>query len=168
MLCHLCLPIPADVAISAPFGQGLSGTVYIYRGSRQGIVTTPAQTLVGSELNLVPSAVSGLTSFGAYLSASTDIDGNQYNGEDMSLWYSFVKPLTYMHRPTFYVRFCLSPDLFTSFHFVFSFRSGYWGIHVSQGVCDKVSRDTSAVKFTWSAWECGWVAVPTDCLLCVC
>ena len=84
-LCHLCLPIPADVAISAPFGQGLSGTVYIYRGSRQGIVTTPAQTLVGSELNLVPSAVSGLTSFGAYLSASTDIDGNQYNGEDPPL-----------------------------------------------------------------------------------
>ena len=73
--------MPADVAISAPFGQGLSGTVYIYRGSRQGIITTPAQTLVGSELNLMPSAVEGLTSFGAFLSGTTDIDGNQYNGE---------------------------------------------------------------------------------------
>ena len=82
--------MPADVAISAPFGQGLSGTVYIYRGSRQGIITTPAQTLVGSELNLLPSAVSGLTSFGAYLSGSTDIDGNQYNGEHPSHHLSFV------------------------------------------------------------------------------
>ena len=72
---------PLDVAISAPFGQGLSGTVYIYRGSRQGIVMTPAQTLVGSELNLMPSTLAGLTSFGAYLSGGTDIDGNQYNGE---------------------------------------------------------------------------------------
>ena len=81
----VCLPMPLDVAISAPFGQDLSGTVYIYRGSRQGIITTPAQTLVGSELNLLPSAVSGLTSFGAYLSGSTDIDGNQYNGEARGL-----------------------------------------------------------------------------------
>ena len=76
-------PIPADVAISAPFGQGLSGTVYIYRGSLQGIVTTPAQTLTPQNLNLEPSAVSGLTSFGAYLSGTTDIDGNQYNGGDI-------------------------------------------------------------------------------------
>ena len=77
--------MPPDVAISAPFGQGLSGTVYIYRGSLQGIVTTPAQTLTPDNLNLMASAVSGLTSFGAFLSATTDIDGNQYNGEDLCI-----------------------------------------------------------------------------------
>ena len=75
--------MPADVAISAPFGQDQPGMVYIYRGSRQGIITTPAQTLTPHTLNLMPSAVSGLTSFGASLSGTTDVDGNQYNGEDV-------------------------------------------------------------------------------------
>jgi hypothetical protein len=67
-----------DVAISAPFGEGRSGTLYIYLGSSQGIVRSPAQEIVGSNLHLLSNVLANLTSFGASLSASTDIDGNGY------------------------------------------------------------------------------------------
>ena len=74
-----------DVAISAPFGEGQPGTVFIYVGSLQGIVRTPAQTIVGSQLNLMSGILANLTSFGASLSGTTDIDGNGYNGECTNL-----------------------------------------------------------------------------------
>ena len=116
--------MPVDVAISAPFGQGLSGTVYIYRGSRQGIITTPAQTLVGSELNLMPSAVEGLTSFGAFLSGTTDIDGNQYNGEHplLASGHHSVSKTCVVFIPLA-IALC---------------RSHYWSIYVAKGVCHEV------------------------------
>nr|WEL12721.1 integrin alpha V [Halisarca dujardinii] len=67
-----------DVAISAPFGEGQSGTVYIYLGSQQGMMRTPSQTILGSSLHLMPGLLTNLTSFGSSLSAG-DIDGNGYN-----------------------------------------------------------------------------------------
>ena len=78
----LTVPLYIDVAISAPFGNDplVSGTVYIYRGSLQGMIRQPSQTIVGSNLNLLSDKLAHLTSFGAYLSGSTDIDGNTYNG----------------------------------------------------------------------------------------
>ena len=72
--------VNVDVAISAPFGEGRSGTLYIYLGSSQGIVRSPAQEIVGSNLHLLSNVLTNLTSFGASLSASTDIDGNGYKG----------------------------------------------------------------------------------------
>nr|WEL12720.1 integrin alpha 5 [Halisarca dujardinii] len=67
-----------DVAISAPFGEGQSGTVYIYLGSQQGMMRTPSQTIVGSSLHLMPGLLTNLTSFGSSLSVG-DIDGNGYS-----------------------------------------------------------------------------------------
>jgi integrin alpha 8 len=72
-----------DVAISAPYGASGSsqagGTVIIYFGGSGGIVTTPAQIIVGRELNLLPSLVSGVEAFGVSISGDTDVDGNCYN-----------------------------------------------------------------------------------------
>ena len=85
MCSHVPHPLPSpDVAISAPYGASGSsqagGTVIIYFGGSGGIVTTPAQIIVGRELNLLPSLVSGVEAFGVSISGDTDVDGNCYNG----------------------------------------------------------------------------------------
>ncbi|XP_068123754.1 integrin alpha-7 isoform X1 [Hyperolius riggenbachi] len=57
-----------DIAIGAPFDG--SGKVFIYHGSRAGLVTKPAQVLDGLSV--------GLTTFGYSFSGGLDIDGNSY------------------------------------------------------------------------------------------
>ncbi|KAM8976450.1 integrin alpha-7 isoform 3-T3 [Pelodytes ibericus] len=57
-----------DVAIGAPFDE--DGKVYIYHGSRTGLVTKPAQVLDGIGV--------GVRTFGYSLSGGLDIDGNSY------------------------------------------------------------------------------------------
>ena len=73
-----------DLVVSAPFaafGSAEPGTVYVYRGSASGVVQEPAQVIRGDQLNLMPSQLASMRSFGAALSGNTDIDGNTYNGE---------------------------------------------------------------------------------------
>ncbi|XP_071991205.1 integrin alpha-7 isoform X1 [Engystomops pustulosus] len=57
-----------DVAVGAPFDG--SGKVFIYHGSKAGLVTKPAQVLDGISV--------GVNTFGYSLSGGIDIDGNAY------------------------------------------------------------------------------------------
>ncbi|XP_065515847.1 integrin alpha-7 isoform X3 [Lathamus discolor] len=57
-----------DLAVGAPFDG--AGKVYIYHGSRLGIVAAPAQVLDGEAV--------GVTAFGYSLSGGLDVDGNLY------------------------------------------------------------------------------------------
>ncbi|XP_053311576.1 integrin alpha-7 isoform X2 [Spea bombifrons] len=57
-----------DVAVGAPFDE--NGKVYIYHGSRTGLVTKPAQILHGIGV--------GVRTFGYSFSGGLDIDGNGY------------------------------------------------------------------------------------------
>uniref|UniRef100_A0A8C5M6P2 Integrin subunit alpha 7 n=1 Tax=Leptobrachium leishanense TaxID=445787 RepID=A0A8C5M6P2_9ANUR len=57
-----------DVAVGAPFED--DGKVYIYLGSRNGLITKPAQILDGIGV--------GVRTFGYSLSGGLDIDGNSY------------------------------------------------------------------------------------------
>jgi hypothetical protein len=68
-----------EVAISAPGGGGESGTVFIYSGRQGSITPVLTQTIIGSQLNLLSSALVNLTSFGSFVDGGTDIDGNFYN-----------------------------------------------------------------------------------------
>ena len=127
--------MPPDVAISAPFGEG-TGTVYIYRGSRQGIVTTPEQTLTPNRLNLMESVVSGVTTFGAHLSGTTDIDGNKHNGEDLCttvLLYCFT--YVYVIDHALYV-YCV-PTLLMTCALLYC-RSSHWELWFQKSVCSQV------------------------------
>ncbi|XP_075301718.1 integrin alpha-7 isoform X6 [Opisthocomus hoazin] len=57
-----------DLAVGAPFDG--AGKVYIYHGSKLGIVAKPAQVLDGEGV--------GVTAFGYSLSGGLDVDGNLY------------------------------------------------------------------------------------------
>ncbi|KAM3933621.1 integrin alpha-7 isoform 2-T2 [Leptodactylus fuscus] len=57
-----------DIAVGAPFDG--SGKVFIYHGSKTGLVTKPAQVLDGISV--------GVNTFGYSLSGGLDIDGNSY------------------------------------------------------------------------------------------
>ncbi|XP_069826167.1 integrin alpha-7 isoform X1 [Dendropsophus ebraccatus] len=57
-----------DIAVGAPFDG--SGKVFIYHGSKAGLVTKPAQVLDGISV--------GVSTFGYSLSGGLDIDGNSY------------------------------------------------------------------------------------------
>ncbi|XP_015742451.2 integrin alpha-7 isoform X3 [Coturnix japonica] len=57
-----------DLAVGAPFDG--AGKVYIYHGSKLGIVVKPAQVLDGEGV--------GVTTFGYALSGGVDVDGNLY------------------------------------------------------------------------------------------
>ncbi|XP_072265182.1 integrin alpha-7 isoform X2 [Pyxicephalus adspersus] len=57
-----------DIAVGAPFDG--SGKLFIYHGSRTGLVTKPAQILDGVSV--------GVTTFGYSFSGGLDIDGNSY------------------------------------------------------------------------------------------
>ena len=66
--------------MSAPYGEGQPGTVFIYSGQNGSPIPVLSQTIVGSALNLEESLLNGLTSFGAFIEGNTDIDGNCHNG----------------------------------------------------------------------------------------
>ncbi|XP_040281481.1 integrin alpha-7 isoform X1 [Bufo bufo] len=57
-----------DIAVGAPFDG--NGKVYIYHGSKTGLVTKPAQVLDGVSV--------GVSTFGYSLSGGLDMDGNSY------------------------------------------------------------------------------------------
>ncbi|XP_067170077.1 integrin alpha-7 [Apteryx mantelli] len=58
----------SDLAVGAPFDG--AGKVYIYHGSKLGIVAEPAQVLDGEAV--------GVTAFGYAISGGLDVDGNLY------------------------------------------------------------------------------------------
>nr|XP_036220960.1 integrin alpha-PS1 isoform X2 [Bactrocera oleae] len=62
-----------DLAVGAPY-EG-DGVVYIYLGSRSGLVSKPAQRIQASDLGLLPHP---LHTFGSSISGGTDLDGNSY------------------------------------------------------------------------------------------
>lgn len=61
-----------DVAIGSPYEGNGEGVVYIYRGSKNGLVATPMQVIKGSTVS------SGIKSFGYSISGSLDMDANGY------------------------------------------------------------------------------------------
>lgn len=64
-----------DVAVGAPYdGPKERGAVYIFLGSKDGLVTEPAQVINAEDV-----ADPGLDSFGWSLSGGIDMDGNTYN-----------------------------------------------------------------------------------------
>ena len=77
--------LSSELAVGAPYGEGLPGTVFIYSGGKGNPIPVLSQTIVGSELNLERALLDGLTSFGAFVEGNTDIDGNCYNGESAVL-----------------------------------------------------------------------------------
>jgi integrin alpha 7 len=73
-----------DIAAGAPYaGEEAKGIVYIYMGSRNGIITKAMQSISASDLNFQ------LSTFGFSLSGGADLDANQYPGinrnRDLSL-----------------------------------------------------------------------------------
>ena len=64
-----------DLAVGAPF-EG-DGVVYIFRGSRKGLIPKYSQRIMPSNLNL-PIQVSPMQSFGYSLSGGNDMDNNGY------------------------------------------------------------------------------------------
>ncbi|XP_023030093.2 integrin alpha-PS4 isoform X1 [Leptinotarsa decemlineata] len=65
-----------DIAVSAPFEDDGTGAVYIYMGSRLGIITSFAQRLTPEQFNGNSVNVKG---FGVGLSKGNDIDGSGHN-----------------------------------------------------------------------------------------
>lgn len=61
------------MAVSAPYEED-SGVVYIFQGSKKGLITVESQRIVGKEVS------SELRGFGLSISRSLDIDGNKYLG----------------------------------------------------------------------------------------
>ncbi|EFA09738.2 Integrin alpha-PS3-like Protein [Tribolium castaneum] len=61
-----------DVAVAAPYEESKSGVVYLYRGSSDGLITTPSQRIVGK--NIYPE----IRGFGVSISRPADIDTNSY------------------------------------------------------------------------------------------
>lgn len=80
----VCL-LSAELAVSAPYGEGRPGTVFIYSGENGSPIPVLSQTIVGSEVNLERALLNGLTSFGAFIEGNTDIDGNCHNGAPLVL-----------------------------------------------------------------------------------
>ena len=80
----MCL-LSAELAVSAPYGKGEPGTVFIYSGENGSPIPVLSQTIVGSGLNLDGALLSGLTSFGAFIEGNTDIDGNCHNGVSLAI-----------------------------------------------------------------------------------
>ncbi|XP_046404267.1 integrin alpha-4-like [Ischnura elegans] len=63
----------SDVAVGAPY-EGLGhGAVYIYHGSRDGLISQYKQRISATEIN------HSLMGFGIAISNGTDLDGNNYN-----------------------------------------------------------------------------------------
>ncbi|XP_036318657.1 integrin alpha-PS1 isoform X3 [Rhagoletis pomonella] len=62
-----------DLAVGAPYED--DGVVYIYLGSRTGLISKPAQRIQASDLGLLPDP---LVTFGSSISGGTDLDGNSY------------------------------------------------------------------------------------------
>ena len=62
--------------MSAPYGEGRPGAVFIYSGQNGSPIPVLSETIVGSDLNLEGELLDGLTSFGAFIEGNTDIDGN--------------------------------------------------------------------------------------------
>ena len=62
-----------DIAAGAPYaGEDGKGIVYIYMGSRTGIITKATQAISAADLDFQ------LSTFGFSLSGGADFDGNQY------------------------------------------------------------------------------------------
>ncbi|KAG8192343.1 hypothetical protein JTE90_002163 [Oedothorax gibbosus] len=67
-----------DLAVGAPYEEG-GGTVYIYSGSDDGIILTPSQIIMASNIKKSGNLKSGnLKTFGYSLNGRLDIDGNSY------------------------------------------------------------------------------------------
>lgn len=94
-----------DVAISAPYDDG-TGSVYIYRGSRNGLVTSEYQRIPG---------VAGSKYFGFQVSSGLDVDGNGYPDITISDL-SGSQVTTYRSSPLVEVNASFS-DLVTSLDF---------------------------------------------------
>ena len=63
----------SDLAVGAPYEEG-SGAVYIYLGSKAGIVNVPSQKILASSISPL------LKGFGISLSRGLDMDHNNYPG----------------------------------------------------------------------------------------
>ncbi|XP_066544443.1 integrin alpha-6 [Amia ocellicauda] len=59
-----------DIAVGAPYDDNGSGKVFIYHGSKNGIITKPTQTLSGKDNNI--------QLFGYSLAGNMDLDSNSY------------------------------------------------------------------------------------------
>lgn len=62
-----------DIAIGAPYED--NGVVYIYLGSKNGLMAKPSQIIRASDLGNMPNAI---TTFGTSLSGGIDVDDNSY------------------------------------------------------------------------------------------
>ncbi|XP_031459086.1 integrin alpha-7 isoform X2 [Phasianus colchicus] len=80
-----------DLAVGAPFDG--AGKVYIYHGSKLGIVVKPAQVLDGEGV--------GVTTFGYALSGGVDVDGNLY--PDLLVGSLSDSVVLYRARPVVYI-----------------------------------------------------------------
>ncbi|XP_065606192.1 integrin alpha-7 isoform X3 [Cyrtonyx montezumae] len=80
-----------DLAVGAPFDG--AGKVYIYHGSKLGIVAKPAQVLDGEGV--------GVTTFGYALSGGVDVDGNLY--PDLLVGSLSDAVVLYRARPVVYI-----------------------------------------------------------------
>ncbi|XP_021238523.1 integrin alpha-7 [Numida meleagris] len=87
-----------DLAVGAPFDG--AGKVYIYHGSKLGIVVKPAQVLDGEGV--------GVTTFGYSLSGGVDVDGNLY--PDLLVGSLSDAVVLYRARPVVYISRNVSLD----------------------------------------------------------
>nr|KAG5692830.1 hypothetical protein BaRGS_001419 [Batillaria attramentaria] len=69
-----------DLGVGAPYdGEDGKGAVYVYHGSKKGIITQASQVILAKEVD------TGLTTFGSSLSGGWDQDGNRYPEHDQCM-----------------------------------------------------------------------------------
>lgn len=64
----------SDLAVGAPYEENNSGTVYIFRGHKNGLRTKPSQIIKGKAVG------SDILGFGISISRPVDVDHNHYEG----------------------------------------------------------------------------------------
>lgn len=72
------------MAISAPFENDNTGTVYIFKGTSQGLQMEPCQIIIGKDIS------PDILGFGITISKPIDMDDNGYEGKSLFLIYFII------------------------------------------------------------------------------
>lgn len=92
-----------DVAISAPFENDNTGTVYIFKGTSQGLQMEPCQIIIGKDIS------PDILGFGITISKPIDMDDNGY--EDVAIGAPLSDSVVFLRsRPLVVVHYSFSSD----------------------------------------------------------
>ena len=78
--------------VGAPYEEDQEGAIYIYNGCKTGIFTKFSKRIPGS------AVLKGIKSFGAALSSSYDMNGDEVNGKVYNLLQFFLRMFLSLHE----------------------------------------------------------------------